>query len=123
MVEMRFFNFINLFLLFRFYLPLEKCVVRHLKIKTLSPENALCLVWLQLVYRFLKKIVFNIRECIFAISLLSPLRKKLNSHYLRMLCANFGETGLLVLEKKILSIYFGHDINMISFSLRTFLLF
>ena len=41
-----------------------------------------------------KKIVFSIRQCNFAISLLSPLRKSLNSHYLRILCANFVVNGV-----------------------------
>ena len=45
----RFFNFVNVFLLFRNYLPLEKGVALHLnKLESLSPKDALCKVWLKL---------------------------------------------------------------------------
>ena len=44
----RFFNFVNVFLLFRNYLPLEKGGVLHLnKLESPSPKDALCQVWLK----------------------------------------------------------------------------
>ena len=49
------FKFVNVFSLFRYYLPLEKGWVLHLnKIESPSPKNALCLVWLKLVQWILR---------------------------------------------------------------------
>ena len=46
-------NFINVFLLFRYYLPLEKDRVLHLKkLESPSPKDALCQVWLKLAQWF-----------------------------------------------------------------------
>ena len=46
-------NFVNEFLLFRNYLPLEKELVLHLnKPESPSPKNALCLVWLKSAHCF-----------------------------------------------------------------------
>ena len=45
----RFFNFINVFSLFRNYFLLEKCGPLHLnKLESPSPKDALCQVWLKL---------------------------------------------------------------------------
>ena len=45
----RFLNFVNVFSLFRNYLPLEKGGALHLnKLESLSPKDALCQVWLKL---------------------------------------------------------------------------
>ena len=45
----RFLKFVNVFLLFRYYLPFEKSVALHLnKLESLSPKDALCQVWLKL---------------------------------------------------------------------------
>ena len=45
----RFLNFVNIFSLFRNYLPLEKGGPLHLnKLETPSPKDALCQVWLKL---------------------------------------------------------------------------
>ena len=47
--EEDFLNFVNLFLLFRNYLPLEKDGALHLnKLESLSPKDALCQAWLKL---------------------------------------------------------------------------
>ena len=68
------FKFVNVFLLFRNYLPLENGMAFHLNtFESPSPKDALRQVWLKLVM-VLKKI-FNVCQCIFVISLLSPLRK------------------------------------------------
>ena len=43
----RFLNFVNVFLLFPIYIPLEKAVALHLnKLESPSPKDALCQVWL-----------------------------------------------------------------------------
>ena len=45
----RFFNFVNVFSLFRYYLPLEKGGVLHLnKLEFPLPKDAFCQVWLKL---------------------------------------------------------------------------
>ena len=45
----RFSNFVNLFSLFRFYLPLEKDEALHLnKVEFPSPKDTLCQDWLKL---------------------------------------------------------------------------
>ena len=45
-----FLNFVNVFSLFHFYLPLEEGVTLHLnKLKSPSPKNFMCHVWLKLV--------------------------------------------------------------------------
>ena len=55
----RFFNFVNVFSLFRNYLPLENCRVLHLnKLESPSPEDALCQVWLKLAQWFWRRILF-----------------------------------------------------------------
>ena len=56
------------FSLFRNYLPLEKRVALHLnKLDFPPPKDALCQVWLVV------EKVFKSRQCIVAISYLSPL--------------------------------------------------
>ena len=48
-LQRRFFNFVNVFSLFRKYFPLEKCGALHLnKLESPSPTDALCQVWLKL---------------------------------------------------------------------------
>ena len=41
-----------------------------------SPKNALCHVWLKLALWFFTKKIFNLCQCIFAISLSSPLENE-----------------------------------------------
>ena len=52
----RFFNFVNVFSLFRNYLPLEKGGALHLnKLESPSPKDALCQVWLKLAQWFWRR--------------------------------------------------------------------
>ena len=52
----RFFNFVNVFSLFRNYLPLEEGEALHLnKLKSPSPKDALCQVWLKLAQWFWRR--------------------------------------------------------------------
>ena len=54
--EEEFFNFINVFSLFRNYLPLEKGGALHLnKFESPSPKDALCQVWLKLAQWFWRR--------------------------------------------------------------------
>ena len=49
----RFFNSVNSFLLFHYYLPLEKDVVLHMsKLESTSPKDVLCQVWMKLAQWF-----------------------------------------------------------------------
>ena len=58
--EEDFFNFINVFSLFRNYLLLEKGGALHLnKLEFPSPKDALCQVWLKLAQWFWRKRFFN----------------------------------------------------------------
>ena len=52
----RFLKFVNVFSLFRYYLPLEKGLALHLnKYESPSPKDALCQVWLKLALLFLRR--------------------------------------------------------------------
>ena len=52
----RFLNFVNVFSLFRNYLPFEKGRAIHLnKFESPSPKDALCEVWLKLAQWFLRR--------------------------------------------------------------------
>ena len=126
----RILNFVNVFSLFRYYLPLEKGRVLHLnKLESPLPKDALCQVWLKLDQWFwrrrflnfvnvfspfrnhslekgrgpsfkgcfvpslveigpavLEKKNFKFRQCIFTISLLSPLGKVLGPSFEQTLC-------------------------------------
>ena len=54
----KFFNFVNVFSQFIYYLPLEKDRALHLnKIESPSPKDALCQVWLKLAKWFWRKIL------------------------------------------------------------------
>ena len=51
--EEDFFDFLNVFSLFRNYLPFEKDMALHLKkLESSSPKDALCQVWLKLAQWF-----------------------------------------------------------------------
>ena len=53
-------NFVNVFSLFRNYLPLEKGGVLHLnKLESPSPKDALCQVWLKLAQWFWRRRFLN----------------------------------------------------------------
>ena len=60
-LEKIFLNFVNVFLLFRNYLTLEKDRDPHLnKLESPSTKDALCQVWLKLAQLFLRERVENI---------------------------------------------------------------
>ena len=60
LLRRKFLKFVNIFLLFRYYLPLEKGVALHLnKLESPSPKDALCQVWMKLTQWFLRGRFFN----------------------------------------------------------------
>ena len=65
-----FFNFVNIFSLFRNNFPLEKSVeALHLKrLESPSPNDAFYQVWLKLAQWFWRRRIFKFRQCIIAIS-------------------------------------------------------
>ena len=93
----RFLNFVNVFLLFHNYLPLDKGVAILLyKLNPLHPRMVCAKFGWNWPNGFREK-KFGFRQCIFAISWLSGLRKEggfiwtnLNPLHLRMLSAKFG---------------------------------
>ena len=97
----RFFNFVNVFLLFRNYRPLKKGGALHLnklnKLESSSPKDALCQVWLKLAQRFWRNRFLNFVNVFLLFRNYLPLEKggpfictKLNPHHPRMHCAKFG---------------------------------
>ena len=55
-----FFNFVNVFLVFRNYLPLKKGGALHMiKVESPSPKDALCQVWLKLAQWFWRRRSLN----------------------------------------------------------------
>ena len=93
----RFFNFVNVFSLFRNYFPLEKGGAHHLnKLESPSPNDALCQIWLKLAQWFWKRL-FNSVNVLSLFCNYLPLEKggtlllyKLNPLHPMMLCAKFG---------------------------------
>ena len=94
-----FFNFVNVFLLFRNYLPLEKGRALHLnKAESPSPKDALCQVWLKLAQWFWRRRFFFILSMFFHyFVIISPWKRagpfiwtNLNLLHQRVLCAKFG---------------------------------
>ena len=74
-------KFVNVFSLFPYYFPLEKGVTLHLK-KTWIPITQGCFVpSLVKIGPDVFKKIFNVHQCIFAISLLSPLGKGRGSSF------------------------------------------
>ena len=72
----RFLRFVNVFSLFLNNLPLEKGVVLHLnKFESPSTQGRFVPSSVEIGRLVLKKRICKVRQCIFAISLLSPLRK------------------------------------------------
>ena len=70
-----FFNFINVFKIFSYYLPLEMGGVLHSnKAESPSPKDALCQVWLNRPRGF-GIFFFKFRPCIFVIRNYLPLEK------------------------------------------------
>ena len=93
-----FINFIDVFLLFLNYLPLEKVVALRLnKLESPSPKDALCYVWLKLAPWFWRRCFINFIDVFLLFLNYLPLEKgvalcltNLNPHHQRMLCATFG---------------------------------
>ena len=73
----RFLYFVNVFSIFRYYLPLEKGHVPSFE-QTWIPITQECFVpsLVEIGPMVFKKKIFKLLQCIFAISLLSPLRKE-----------------------------------------------
>ena len=77
----RFFKFVNVFSLFRYFLPLEKGVVLHLnKLEFPSPKDVFVPSLVEIGLVVLKKKTYRVRQCIFAILFLSPLGKGVALH-------------------------------------------
>ena len=94
-----FFNFVNVFALFRNYLPLVKGWALHLNnFESPSPKNELCKVWLKFVQWFLRKrFFFNFVDVFTLFRNYFPLERAgpfiwtiLNPLHQRMNCAKFG---------------------------------
>ena len=105
-----FIKVLNVFLLFPNYLPFEKGVALHLnKIEFPSPKDALCQVWLKLVQCFWRRRFLKV-----LFPQLSPLWEGFGPSFEQTLIPftrgyfvpNLVKIGPLVLEKKILKIYF-----------------
>ena len=92
-----FFNFVNVFSLFRNYLPFEKDGALHLnKLDFPSPKDALCKVWLKLAQWFWRRRFFLILSMYFRyFIIISPWRRvplRDEIHNLR----NFYETFMKI---------------------------
>ena len=95
--EEDFSNSVNVFPLFLYYLSLEKGMALQLnKLENPTPKDALRQVWLKMARWFCGRKIFKFRQCIFAVSLLSPLEGWIrpfiwrNFNPPRMLCVTFG---------------------------------
>ena len=93
-----FFNFLNVFSLFRNYLPLVNGGALHLnKLAFPSPKDGLCQVWLKLAQWFWRRRFLNFVNVFSLFRNYLPLEKlgpffwtNLNYLHQRMLCAKFG---------------------------------
>ena len=84
----RFLNFVNVFSLFRHYLPLEKAITLHMnKSEPPSPRDALCQVWLKLDQWFWRRFFFYFVNVFSLFHNYLPLEKGIHSG---ILCAKFG---------------------------------
>ena len=99
----RFLNFVNVFSLFRNYLPLEKEGALHLNnLESPLPKDDLCHVIFEIGPVVLEKKIFLILSMYFRYFAIISLSKRrgpfswtiLNTLYLRMLCAKFGWNSL-----------------------------
>ena len=94
----RFLNFVNVFSLFHYYLPLEKGgALRLNKLESPSPKDALCQVWLKLAEWFWRSRFLNFVNVFSLFCNYLPLEKgrvfylyKIKSLRPLMLCAKFG---------------------------------
>ena len=105
-----FFNFVNVFSLFCYYLPLEEDRALHLnKIEIPSSKDALCQVWLKLAQWFRRRRFLKFRLCFFRYFLIISLGKgRVPSFEQTWIPFTQGcfvlslvEIGSVVLEKKI----------------------
>ena len=117
----RFSNFVNVFSLFRNYLPLEEGRTHHLnKFESPLPKDALCQVWLKLaqwIWNWLSGSGedFLISSMYFRyLIIISPWKKEgpffstnLNTLHPRCFVPGFVEIGRVVLEKKIFKFHQG----------------
>ena len=96
--EEDFFNFVNEFLLFHNYLPLEKYRTLHFnKLESPSPKDALSHVWLKLAQWFWRRRLLNFVNVFLLFHNYLPLEKggalhlnNLESPSSRKLCAKFA---------------------------------
>ena len=94
----RYLNFVNVFSLFRNYLPLEKGAALHLnKFESPSPKDAFCQVWLKLAQWFWRRNILNTSMYFRYFVIISPwnrtgpfIWRNLNPIYPRMICAKLS---------------------------------
>ena len=106
--EEDFLNFVNVFFLFRNYLPLEKSEAFHLnKLESPSPKDVMCPVWLKFATWFWRTTFLNSSMYILLFRNYLPLEKggilhlkKLESLYPRIHCM-YVEIVQVVLDKRI----------------------
>ena len=94
-----FLNFVNVFSLFRNNLPLKREDLHLYGLKSPSPKNALCKVWLKLTQWFWRRRFFKISSMYFRYFVIISLWKRagpsfeqtwMNSHHPWMVCVKFG---------------------------------
>ena len=118
----RFFNFVNVFSLFHYYLPFEKGWALHLnKLESPLHKEALCQVWLKLVQWFLR-IFLNFVDVFSLFVIISPWKRagpficiKLTHLHPKMHCAKFGWhwfSGSWGENFKISPMYFRYFVNI-----------
>ena len=101
-----FFNFFNVFSLF--YLSLKMSgILRLNKLESRLPKNALCQVCLKLTKCFSRRKFSKIRQCIFTMSLSSPIGKERDTSFEQ----NCNFTGVDV-YKCVLEAYFKKCTNI-----------
>ena len=77
-----FLNFVNVFSLFRNYLPFEKGRSLHLnKFKSPSPNDAWCQVWLKLAQQFWRRIFLNFLNVFSLFHIYLPLKKDIGLNW------------------------------------------
>ena len=82
LVKKIFFNSVNVFSLFCYYLLLERCGVLHLnKLQNLSQKDSLCPVWLKLTQWFWRRRYFNFVNVFSLLRYNLPLEKSGVFHF------------------------------------------
>mgnify|MGYP003688723061 CR=1 FL=1 len=96
----RFFYFVNVFSLFRNYLPLEKGGAIHLnKPESPSPKDALCQVWLKLAQWFWRRRFVNFVNVFSLFRYYLPLVRAVSYTHLRAHETSLHLVCRLLLEK------------------------